>query len=64
MPQKNEASGRRSVEMEIELPGTPERVWQAIATGSRLFCLVPADGFIEGREDGAVRVSKGIERIE
>ena len=30
---KNEASGRRSVEVEVVVPGTPEEVWQAIATG-------------------------------
>jgi uncharacterized protein YndB with AHSA1/START domain len=30
---KKEASGRRSVRVEVELPGTPEDVWQAIATG-------------------------------
>ncbi len=28
-----EASGRRSVQVEVEVPGTPEEVWQAIATG-------------------------------
>jgi hypothetical protein len=30
---KKEVSGRRSVQVEIEVPGTPEEVWQAIATG-------------------------------
>ena len=30
---KEEASGRRSVQVEIEVSGTPEEVWQAIATG-------------------------------
>jgi uncharacterized protein YndB with AHSA1/START domain len=30
---KKEPSGRRSVQIEVELPGTPEEVWQAIATG-------------------------------
>jgi uncharacterized protein YndB with AHSA1/START domain len=30
---KKEASGRRSVQTEVEVPGTPEEVWQAIATG-------------------------------
>jgi hypothetical protein len=29
---KKEASGRRSVQVEVEVPGTPEEVWQAIAT--------------------------------
>jgi uncharacterized protein YndB with AHSA1/START domain len=33
MPVKKEASGRRSVEAKVEVPGTPEQVWQAIATG-------------------------------
>jgi uncharacterized protein YndB with AHSA1/START domain len=33
MSVKKEASGRRSVQVEIEVPGTPEEVWQAIATG-------------------------------
>src|SRR4051812_26481654 len=28
-----EPSGRRSVQVEVEVPGTPEEVWQAIATG-------------------------------
>jgi uncharacterized protein YndB with AHSA1/START domain len=28
-----EASGRRSVQVEVEVPGTPEDVWRAIATG-------------------------------
>ena len=30
---KEESSGRRSVQVENEVPGTPEEVWQAIATG-------------------------------
>jgi uncharacterized protein YndB with AHSA1/START domain len=33
MSVKNEASGRRSVQAELEVPGTPEEVWNAIATG-------------------------------
>lgn len=34
MPTKKDDSGRRWVEMEFLVPGTPEQVWQAIATGS------------------------------
>ena len=34
MPVKKDASGRRSVQAEVEVPGTPEEVWQAIATGA------------------------------
>jgi uncharacterized protein YndB with AHSA1/START domain len=33
MPLKKDGSGRRVVEMEFLVPGTPEQVWQAIATG-------------------------------
>lgn len=33
MPVKKDPSGRRSVEAEVEVPGTPEEVWRAIATG-------------------------------
>lgn len=33
MPLKKDGSGRRWVEMEVLLPGTPEQVWQAMATG-------------------------------
>jgi uncharacterized protein YndB with AHSA1/START domain len=33
MPITKEASGRRSVESEVEVNGTPEQVWEAIASG-------------------------------
>ena len=33
MSVKKEASGRRSIQVEVEVPGTPEEVWRAIATG-------------------------------
>jgi len=33
MSVKKEPSGRRSVQVETEVPGTPEEVWHAIATG-------------------------------
>ena len=33
MSLKQEANGHRSVQVEVEVPGTPEEVWQAIATG-------------------------------
>ena len=33
MPLKKDDSGHRWVEMEFLVPGTPEQVWQAIATG-------------------------------
>src|SRR5262245_36172927 len=33
MSVKKDPSGRRSVQVEVEVPGTPEQVWEAIATG-------------------------------
>ena len=33
MSVKKEANGRRWVQVEVEVPGTPEEVWRAIATG-------------------------------
>jgi uncharacterized protein YndB with AHSA1/START domain len=33
MPLKKDASGRRSIELELVLPGTPEQIWNALATG-------------------------------
>lgn len=33
MPVRKDANGQRSVEAEVEVPGTPEQVWRAIATG-------------------------------
>ncbi|MGH7576387.1 MAG: SRPBCC family protein [Longimicrobiales bacterium] len=39
-----EASGRRSIQVEGEVPGTPEEVWQAIATGPGISSwFVPAE---------------------
>ena len=44
MSVKKEASGRRSVQVEVEVPGTPEEVWQAIATGPGISCwFVPTE---------------------
>ncbi len=45
MPVKKDDSGRRWVEMEFLVPGTPEQVWHAIATGPGMSRLVhPDDG--------------------
>jgi uncharacterized protein YndB with AHSA1/START domain len=33
MSLQKDASGRRTIQVEVEVPGTPEEVWQAIATG-------------------------------
>jgi len=51
MSVKKDASGRRFVQAEAEVPGTPEEVWQAIATGPGVSSwFVPT----EAREDGTV----------
>jgi len=44
MTVKKEASGRRSVQTEFVVPGTPEEIWQAIATGPGISSwLMPAE---------------------
>jgi len=44
MSVKKEASGRRYVQTEFEVPGTPEEVWQAIATGPGISSwMMPAE---------------------
>lgn len=51
MPVEKEPSGRRSVQAEVEVPGPPEAVWQAIATGPGISAwFVPAE--VEGRVGG------------
>jgi uncharacterized protein YndB with AHSA1/START domain len=51
MPVRKEPSGRRSVQAEVEVPGTPEEVWQAIATGPGISSwFVPSE--VEEREGG------------
>jgi uncharacterized protein YndB with AHSA1/START domain len=53
MPVHKDASGQRFVQAEVEVPGTPEQVWQAIATGPGISCwFVPSE--VDGRIGGAV----------
>lgn len=53
MSVKKEANGRRSVQVEVEVPGTPEQVWEAIATGPGMGAwFVPAE--VDGRLGGTV----------
>jgi uncharacterized protein YndB with AHSA1/START domain len=45
MPVKKDKSGRRYVEASVEVPGTPEDVWRAIATGPGVSSwFVPTEG--------------------
>src|SRR5262249_18520865 len=56
MSVKKEASGRRSVQVEAE--GTPERVWQAIATGPGISAwFVPTQ--LDGRVGGTLALDFG-----
>jgi len=51
MSVKKDPNGRRSVQVEVEVPGTPEEVWQAIATGPGISSwFVPT----EVLEDGTI----------
>jgi uncharacterized protein YndB with AHSA1/START domain len=51
MPVKRDESGRRWVQAEVEVPGTPEQVWEAIASGPGISSwFMPAE--VDGREGG------------
>lgn len=46
---QRDPDGRRSVRVEVEVPGTPDQVWQAIATGPGISAW-----FVPARVDGRV----------
>lgn len=53
MSVKREPSGRRSVSVEVEVPGTPEDAWRAVATGPGITAwFVPTE--MEEREGGEI----------
>jgi uncharacterized protein YndB with AHSA1/START domain len=56
MSVKKDPSGRRYIAVEAEVPGTPEEVWQAIATGAGITSwFVPT----QDRDDGSIVMSFG-----
>ena len=58
MPTQKDPSGRRFIAVETEVPGTPEEVWQAIATGPGVTAwFVPTQ--IDGRAKGSIVASFG-----
>jgi uncharacterized protein YndB with AHSA1/START domain len=60
MSVKKEASGRRSVQVEVEVPGTPEEVWQAIATGPGISSwFVPTEFEMRDGKPVAVKLDFG-----
>jgi uncharacterized protein YndB with AHSA1/START domain len=60
MSVKKEASGRRSIQVEVEVPGTLEEVWQAIATGPGISSwFVPAEFEMRDGKPVAVKLDFG-----
>jgi uncharacterized protein YndB with AHSA1/START domain len=60
MSVKQEPSGRRSIQVEVEVPGTPEEVWQAIATGPGISSwFVPAEFEEQDGKPAAVTLNFG-----
>ena len=60
MSVKKEASGRHFVQVEVEVPGTPEEVWQAIATGPGISSwFVPAEFEMRDGKPVAVKLDFG-----
>lgn len=58
MPVKKDKDGRRSIEAEVQVPGPPEEVWRAIATGQGISSwFVPTQ--VEEREGGRAVSSFG-----
>jgi uncharacterized protein YndB with AHSA1/START domain len=58
MSVKKEPSGRRSVQVEVEVPGTSEQVWQAIASGPGISAwFVPT--VLEGKVGGKLSCDFG-----
>lgn len=58
MSVKKEPDGRRSVQVEVEVQGTPEQVWQAIATGPGISAwFVPTE--LEGQVGGKLACDFG-----
>jgi uncharacterized protein YndB with AHSA1/START domain len=64
MPVKKDDSGRRSVQLEVELPGSPEDAWHAIATGPGISSWFVATD-VDPRLGGAMRfhLAEGLESL-
>jgi uncharacterized protein YndB with AHSA1/START domain len=60
MSVKKDASGLRTVQVEVEVPGTPEEVWQAIATGPGISSwFVPTEFEMRDGKPVAVKLNFG-----
>jgi uncharacterized protein YndB with AHSA1/START domain len=57
-PEQHDTSATRAVNLDIEVPGTPEEVWEAVASGPGITAwFVPAR--VDGRPDGTVELDFG-----
>lgn len=56
MPVKVDHSGRRFVEVEVEVPGSPEEAWRAIATGVGISSWFVPTHFEQNADEGPVSV--------
>ena len=63
MSVQRDESGKRSIQVEVEVPGTPEEVWKAIATGPGMSCWFMPVGTnedeTERRVGGAITMGAG-----
>lgn len=58
MSVKKEPNGRRSIQLEVEVPGTPEQVWSAIATGPGISAwFLPAEFEGSANKPDAVKLA-------
>jgi uncharacterized protein YndB with AHSA1/START domain len=58
MPVNKDANGNRFVKAEVEVPGAPEEVWEAIATGPGISSwFVPST--VDGRAGGQINMNFG-----
>jgi uncharacterized protein YndB with AHSA1/START domain len=57
-PERDDLPGTRAIELDVEVPGTPEEVWEAVASGPGITAwFVPAR--VDGRLEGTVELDFG-----
>jgi uncharacterized protein YndB with AHSA1/START domain len=57
-PEQPDTSETRAIDLDVEVPGTPEQVWEAVASGPGITAwFVPAR--VDGRPDGTVELDFG-----
>jgi uncharacterized protein YndB with AHSA1/START domain len=57
-PEHDDTEGTRAIDLDIEVPGTPEEVWEAVASGPGITAwFVPAK--VDGRVGGTIELDFG-----